>query len=338
VKDVDIPGQKFPVPFGNSATGTYIRTVPETTADPVAASLQLGWPPATGTPVGAGGTPPDIRDENGILFQISAWTRWANAGGPVFYDVAFSTAIGGYPKGALLNATAGAGIYWVSTVDDNTSDPDTGGANWDSVQIIGLGSAAYKAASDNGIGVLASVTGPTTVGHLAVFSDTSGSITDGGPVPETEPVGTIDMYGGATPPSNYFECNGAAINRITYAALFTAIGTAFGIGDGLSTFNIPDFRGEFPRGWDNGRGVDPARALGSTQAGDIQSHGHYAGVAQNQTEPDIYGHTATDLPGVATEVVQKQNASMVAQPLTSNTGGSETRPTNVAVMFIIKYM
>ena len=60
-------------------------------------------------------------------------------------------------------------------------------------------------------------------------------------------------------------CNGSAVSRATYADLFTAIGTTFGIGNGSTTFNLPDLRGEFIRGWDNGRNVDPGRALGSFQ-------------------------------------------------------------------------
>lgn len=128
MKSTDIPA-RFQVPFANSATSSYIRPVPVTTSDPNAASMQLGWPPNTGTPVGAGGSPPDIRDENGILNIITQWSQWGNAGGPVGYDSTFSASIGGYPKGAIL-ASIQLGSFWLSSVDDNTSNPDSGGANW----------------------------------------------------------------------------------------------------------------------------------------------------------------------------------------------------------------
>ena len=62
------------------------------------------------------------------------------------------------------------------------------------------------------------------------------------------PVGTIQAYGSNTIPSGWLLCNGQAVSRTTYAELFEVIGTAFGVGDGSTTFNIPDLRGEFLRG------------------------------------------------------------------------------------------
>lgn len=129
----DIPGFKFPIPFANSADSGH-RTVPIPTATTgtYRASLTQGYPPETFLATGAGGTPPDGRDFNGILFQISAWTRWAQAGGSILsYDSAFSTAIGGYPAGAVLMSSP-RGILWLSTADNNTTDPDGGSpANWE---------------------------------------------------------------------------------------------------------------------------------------------------------------------------------------------------------------
>jgi phage-related tail fiber protein len=74
-------------------------------------------------------------------------------------------------------------------------------------------------------------------------------------------VGKISMFARSTAPSGYLKCNGAAISRTTYEALFSAIGTTFGAGDGSTTFNIPDLRGEFIRGWDDARGVDSGRVV-----------------------------------------------------------------------------
>lgn len=62
------------------------------------------------------------------------------------------------------------------------------------------------------------------------------------------PPGVPAMYGGASAPSGWLFCDGAAVSRTTYAALFAAIGTTFGAGDGLTTFNLPDFRGRSPLG------------------------------------------------------------------------------------------
>ena len=60
--------------------------------------------------------------------------------------------------------------------------------------------------------------------------------------------GEIAMYGSATPPTGWLVCDGTAVSRATYATLFAVIGVAFGAGDGVTTFNLPDFSGVFPRG------------------------------------------------------------------------------------------
>lgn len=73
---------------------------------------------------------------------------------------------------------------------------------------------------------------------------------------ERSPAGIVSPWAVDTPPYGWLECNGAAVSRTTYARLFTNLGIAFGAGNGTTTFNIPDLRGEFIRGWDNGRGID----------------------------------------------------------------------------------
>ena len=67
-------------------------------------------------------------------------------------------------------------------------------------------------------------------------------------------------------PAGWLIENGAELSRTTYATLFGVIGVTYGAGDGATTFNLPDRRGEFDRGLDMGRGVDVGRALGSKQA------------------------------------------------------------------------
>lgn len=128
MKASDIPA-KFPLPFGADAAAANIRVIPLTSADPDAASLTLGFPPNTFIPPGAGGEPPNGKDMNGILFESTSWNQWQQAGGPLKYDGTFSAAIGGYPAGAIV-AGAALGLFWLNLVDDNTTDPDAGGANW----------------------------------------------------------------------------------------------------------------------------------------------------------------------------------------------------------------
>ena len=123
---------KFQTPFGNAAGAGYIRAIPATQPTPGngQASLATGFPPETFTPPDAGGYAPDGRDFNGLLEQITAWNQWQAAGGPLKWDSAFSTAIGGYPQGAVVASATTLGLFWLCLVDNNTTNPDTGGANW----------------------------------------------------------------------------------------------------------------------------------------------------------------------------------------------------------------
>jgi microcystin-dependent protein len=140
------------------------------------------------------------------------------------------------------------------------------------------------------------------------------------------PVGSITMYAANTAPTGWLECSGAAVSRTTYAGLFAAIGTVFGSGDGSTTFNLPDMRGEFARGWDNGRGIDPARAFGSAQGGAIEAHVH-----------SVQPPSATDDTGAGLTTTGTGGAETITPYNTASTGGSETRPRNIALMFIIKF-
>ena len=134
---------KFGFAWGYGASGTYLRAVPQITATPGAASLQFGYPPITFIPTGGGGIPPDGADENGILNQITLWLQWLAAGGPIGYDATFSSNVGGYPLGATLANASTAGLFWISTVDGNTTDPDTGGAGWTAYPLFqGAGTAS----------------------------------------------------------------------------------------------------------------------------------------------------------------------------------------------------
>ena len=140
------------------------------------------------------------------------------------------------------------------------------------------------------------------------------------------PVGSITMYAANTAPTGWLECSGAAVSRTTYAGLFAAIGTVFGVGDGSTTFNLPNMRGEFARGWDNGRGIDPARAFGSAQADELEAHVH------SVTPPAASDDTSAGLTTTGTG-----GAETITPYNTASTGGTETRPRNIALMFIIKF-
>lgn len=109
------------------------------------------------------------------------------------------------------------------------------------------------------------------------------------------PPSEVSYFARATAPTGWLKANGAAISRTAYAALFAAIGTSFGAGDGFTTFNLPDLRGEFLRGWDDGRGVDGGRTLGSAQTGELQSHAH----SGSSADSGAHLHTGTAQTGGA---------------------------------------
>lgn len=125
----DIP-TKFPIPFANNAGVGFITPIPQAAQTGGHASLFDGFPPDNFIPVGAGGIPPWGDDVNGILNQVSAWSRWASAGGAIVFDATFSAAIGGYPNGAVVQSAVIQGLQWINLSDDNTTDPDAGGAGW----------------------------------------------------------------------------------------------------------------------------------------------------------------------------------------------------------------
>ena len=142
----------------------------------------------------------------------------------------------------------------------------------------------------------------------------------------TVPSGSVMTFAMNTAPTGWLKANGAAVSRTTYAALFTAIGTTFGVGDGSTTFNLPDLRGEFMRGWDDGRGVDSGRVFGSAQADELKSHAHTTVEANQATSPTFSGVNylmATN----PTANIRQVNA----------TGGTETRPRNIALLACIKF-
>jgi len=115
--------------FAEDASGGFVRPIPQTSSDPGAASFALGFPPQTFTDEGAGGTPPDGRDFNGILQFLTAWAQWVGLGGPVPYNPAVSSS-GGYPKSARVLSAINPPRVWISVEENNTTNPDAAGAGW----------------------------------------------------------------------------------------------------------------------------------------------------------------------------------------------------------------
>ena len=137
---------KIPLPFAYSASGSYINTIPTASQIGIVngkASLTDGFPPLTFSPISAGGVPPFGADFNGILNEITSIQQWQEAGGFFPFDATFATTIGGYPKGAILQSSTFNGL-WVSTIENNSNNPDTTGTGWVSFAFEGIQNIAMS--------------------------------------------------------------------------------------------------------------------------------------------------------------------------------------------------
>jgi microcystin-dependent protein len=144
------------------------------------------------------------------------------------------------------------------------------------------------------------------------------------------PPATVQMFAGSAAPTGWLLCNGAAVSRTGNAALFAAIGTAFGVGDGSTTFNVPDLRGRAPIGAGQGAGLTN-RALGAKPgeenhqllAAELAAHAH-ALSDPGHVHPDP-GHTHGAATGSHTHGVNDPQHSHTDKSGVSNLGGGGTQ-------------
>lgn len=187
--------------------------------------------------------------------------------------------------------------------------------------------------------------GATTTGKalLTAASPTAAQAVIGSQIP---PGAVMHFYQSAAP-SGWLKANGQAVSRVTYAALFAEIGTTGGAGDGSTTFNVPDLRGEFIRAWDDSRGVDTGRANGSAQTGQNASHTHTGTADSGGAHTHTIGTSNAN--GGAVSVTQSGNP-VANNAITTGSGGTHThtltiaasggteaRPRNIALLACIKY-
>jgi microcystin-dependent protein len=141
--------------------------------------------------------------------------------------------------------------------------------------------------------------------------------------------GLIVYFATSIAPSGWLKCNGAAINRTSYANLFAAIGESWGIGDGASTFNIPDLRGEFVRVWDDSKGVDAGRTFGSSQTSSADGISTIESLTTTAS-------TSITVPTDGTFSTYISTGSGTGRGIRFKRGGFDTRPRNVALLACIK--
>lgn len=134
--------------------------------------------------------------------------------------------------------------------------------------------------------------------------------------------GTVMFFASSTSPSGWIKCNGASLSTTTYSNLFSAIGYSFG-GSGAS-FNVPDLRGEFVRGWDDSRGIDSGRSFGSFQS--ATRIGHMATFGG-----DIAISDADEL------IPTSRTKNSITNNFTATRNDSTVRPRNIALLACIKF-
>jgi microcystin-dependent protein len=149
------------------------------------------------------------------------------------------------------------------------------------------------------------------------------------------PAGSVVQFACNTAPTGWLKANGAAVSRTTYASLFSAIGTTFGVGDGSTTFNLPDLRGYFSRNWDDGRGIDSGRSFGSLQATRVNNLNTVRSASVGGT---VFSTTVT-VPedGSSTADIYTGGGSGNNWSLAFAKKGGDTYPGNIALLACIKF-
>ena len=174
-------------------------------------------------------------------------------------------------------------------------------------------------------------------------------------LPQAVPTGSVHMMATTTVPSGYLKCNGQAVSRTTYAALFAVIGETWGEGDGTTTFNVPEMRGEFVRGLDDGRGVDSGRNIKDHQGDQNRQHSHSTSVTSTVNDPGHIHQVQYSNSDSGDGVIEESGTGLSGQePTLSATTGItvnttvtvqndpisqsqvEARPRNVAMLYVIK--
>jgi phage-related tail fiber protein len=275
-----------------------------------------------------------------------------------------------FANGVSANTTS---AYRVANSNYNVTNTAYGAANASFFKInvgYAVANAAYGCANTKVNTVNGVITGIFTVqgdadirtGKLSVRGPSNtielidGVIYINGIPFDPTPAGTIVYFAGLSAPQGYLKANGQAVPRASYPLLFNAIGTTYGVGNGSTTFNIPDLRGEFIRGWDDGRGLDAGRGLATVQNSDVGSHTHtyndlYGMIDDNpsgmQSIYDIDGNRVEywldDTGNWGGDYLPMNNdedgdrSALYYKGRTDPASGNDTRPRNFSLLACIKY-
>lgn len=285
----------IPVPFAQDGDKNPIP-LERIISDPVNRATWLkGFPPDTRIPKEVGGEAPDGLDFNGLFNALSQAVVFLQKGNAYQFDVSMAP----YPIGALVRSNDNLTTYQ-STVVSNSNNPNSNMTGWRIYNGSGL---IVDNLTTNDATKVASA---RTVKEL---NDSKLSKLDFDDAYKYMPI----PYPKSIPPSGFLLMDGQAITQAQYPILY-----------GLYGANLPDLRGAFIRGWDNGKGRDTGRSILSYQEDDFKSHTHNLARAENWGVGDL------------TDRVTTANGNGGSANAVGNTGGGETRPKNIAFNYIVK--
>lgn len=293
------------------------------------------------------------------LANIGTYWKEASIGGGASggYMVQFTSAsVNPLEKGNLYFCTAGSITLTLPTL---------GLMNGDKVKIatgraIGLGTPVTIAGAIEAVNGTADTSLIIDTPYSSVeliYNSTSGlwkvcsPIARGVYIASSVPTGTVLAYAANLEPNGFFVCDGRAVSRTTYSQLFSVLGTTYGAGDGSTTFNIPDFRAKFLRGY----GPEGTEGLDNLNEADNGGYSIGFGVEQKEQLPNISGrlsfHAGNYASGAAfttssggsgpdcnsadSPANQANFNASSASPIYKS--GAHNAPANFAVNFIIKY-
>lgn len=239
-----------------------------------------------------------------------------------------------YINGDRITNKAGAD-GWLATSDTRiTLGKDYPGAKILIAQNEPLGAAPYPLAQKNNLSDV--LNKPLARQNLGVMSFDEAKFNDC-------PPGTVVMLASQNIPTGYrlLKCNGAAISRSAYADLFASIGTTYGAGDGVNTFNVPDARAEFPRFADDGRGIDVGRSIGSKQGDAIRNiTGETPGGSGARVPASSYTGAFSLSEKAAGRISTGENWGLLTAKFDASRvvpTANENRPRNIAWLACIRY-
>lgn len=339
--------------WGISISGNAATATSATTASSATTTNQIGGIGFRNTGSNSA-VNADTLDSNGVTYYTAGVPNFTgNATDGALYSQAWSSSwqhqiAGDYRSGqiALRGKNNGTFQSWRTVLDSSnytSYSPSLTGSGasgtWaisisgDAASVDGKSFGTFTAAGGVAYATDTSTLAATAAGTSGQVLQSNGASAPSWVTPSGIPAGAVAAFAMNTAPTGWLKANGAAVSRSTYATLFTAIGTTFGVGDGSTTFNLPDLRGEFIRGWDDSRGIDSGRSFGSAQTDAFQGHFHQSQTGNNSTAGGNYtiGSTAFSTTN-----------NLVKGAITDATYGtariaSETRPRSIALLACIKF-